>query len=175
MVFQLKHIPWNKGLKKRLNTGRTHFTTENSSKEGNWNWKGGKERFPNCLVCDKKLSAMHAKYCRKHFGQFQSQEKHMNWKGGISKNVHSTKEPKYKEWRMKVFTRDNFKCKMFNEDCKGQLQAHHILRWSEFPMLRYDINNGITLCIAHHPRKKAEEKRLTPYFRELMSVSSDNY
>ena len=34
-------------------------------------------------------------------------------------------------------------------------------------------NNGITLCFAHHPRKRAEEKRLSPYFMELVSVSKE--
>jgi hypothetical protein len=100
-------------------------------------------------------------------------ELHWNWKGGISKDVHSVSEPKYKEWRMSVFKRDNFQCKI----CKSKvgLQAHHILKWAEFPELRYDLNNGITLCLVHHPRKVAEEKRLIPTFQELVSVSTDSY
>lgn len=135
-----------------------------------YNYKGGK---PKCLVCEKQLSTYKVKYCKKHFGLFTRKENHHNWKGGISRDIHSVKEPKYKEWRMLVFTRDKFVCRINNKDCKGQLQAHHILRWADYPELRYDINNGITLCIAHHPRKRAEEKRLTPYFKELVSVSSD--
>lgn len=75
-------------------------------------------------------------------------------------------------WRMEVRTRDGNKCKIANKDCKGQLEVHHILRWADFPELRYDINNGITLCHFHHPRKKYDENRLSPYFREL--VLSDN-
>jgi len=35
----------------------------------------------------------------------------------------------------------------------------------------FTIKNGITLCHAHHPRKRAEEKRLEPLFKELVSVS----
>lgn len=77
----------------------------------------------------------------------------------------------YKEWRKQVWLRDNFKCKIANPDCKGKIEAHHILGWSEHPELRYEINNGITLCHAHHPRKRAEEKRLSPYFMGLVSVS----
>lgn len=80
-------------------------------------------------------------------------------------------DPAYKEWRMSVWLRDNFKCKIANPDCKGKIEAHHILGWSEFVELRYEINNGITLCHAHHPRKRAEEKRLSPYFQNLVSVS----
>lgn len=77
----------------------------------------------------------------------------------------------YKEWRRQVWLRDNFKCKIANQDCRGRLEAHHILGWTEHPELRYEVNNGITLCHAHHPRKRAEEKRLSPYFQELVSVS----
>lgn len=98
-------------------------------------------------------------------------EKHPNWKGGISRDVHSVREPKYKNWRNKVFKRDNWKCRLANKDCKGMLQAHHILPWRDFVELRYITKNGITLCQAHHPRKRAEEKRLIPTFKELVSVS----
>lgn len=79
----------------------------------------------------------------------------------------------YRDWRKQVWLRDNFKCKIENQDCSGRLEAHHILGWTEYPELRYDINNGITLCHAHHPRKRAEEKRLSPYFQELVSVSKE--
>ena len=78
----------------------------------------------------------------------------------------------YSAWRKEVWTRDKFQCKIKNESCLGRIEAHHILGWSEYPELRYQINNGITLCHAHHPRKRAEEKRLIPTFKELVSVSN---
>ena len=78
----------------------------------------------------------------------------------------------YKQWRLGVYKKDNYKCKINNKDCSGRIIAHHILGWSEYPELRYKINNGITLCQAHHPRKRAEEKRLVPFLQELVSVSS---
>ena len=75
--------------------------------------------------------------------------------------------------RTAVFIRDGWKCKIQNQDCKGQLQAHHILPWRDYIELRHVVNNGIALCQAHHPRKRAEEKRLSPYFMELVSVSKN--
>ncbi len=77
----------------------------------------------------------------------------------------------YQDWRIQIFKRDNFKCKIANQDCSGKIKAHHILGWSDFPELRYQLNNGITLCQAHHPLKRAEEKRLILTFQELVSVS----
>lgn len=76
----------------------------------------------------------------------------------------------YNDWRKQVWLRDSFKCRI-NIDCSGKIEAHHILIWKDYPELRYNINNGITLCHAHHPRKRAEEKRLAPIFQELVSVS----
>lgn len=99
-------------------------------------------------------------------------ENNWKWKGGVNmRDKHSLFNPDYVNWRTDVFTRDNFKCKIANKDCKGQLQAHHILPWRDYEELRYNVNNGITLCLAHHPRRRAEEKRLSPYFMELVSVS----
>jgi hypothetical protein len=77
----------------------------------------------------------------------------------------------YVTWRKNIWTRDKYKCRIANEDCKGKIEAHHILSWREYPELRYQDNNGITLCHAHHPRKREEEKRLISYFMELVSVS----
>ena len=172
--FGMKHsiISLNKMRLAKIGTHRSDETKEKISKAftGNkhWNWQGGK---PTCK-CGKLLSTRKVKTCVKCMHKSRLQENHPNWKGGISKNVHSTKEPKYKEWRTSVFSRDNWKCKIADSNCKGQLQAHHILPWCDYPELRYEINNGITLCQAHHPRKRAEVKRLSPYFQDLVSVSN---
>lgn len=72
-------------------------------------------------------------------------EKHFNWKGGISKDVHSIAEPKYKKWRSDVFNRDNWTCQTCG--IRGvYLEAHHIKSWSKFPELRYILENGVALC-----------------------------
>lgn len=58
---------------------------------------------------------------------------------------HQNNNRNYKNWREKVFERDGYMC----QGCKqfgGYLQAHHIKGWTEYPELRYEINNGQTLC-----------------------------
>lgn len=75
----------------------------------------------------------------------------------------------YAEWRRQVWLRDDFKCKIANPDCKGRIEAHHILSWRDYPELRYQVNNGITLCHTHHPIKKKDASELSPYFQSLVA------
>jgi hypothetical protein len=86
-----------------------------------------------------------------------SGEKCWNWKGGVSKYVKERKySPEHNEWRKIIFVRDNFIC----QDCginKTYFEAHHIKSWKDFPGLRFDINNGMTLCLKCH--KKRHSKR----------------
>lgn len=74
----------------------------------------------------------------------------------------------YNFWRLEVYKRDNFKCRINNCDCSGRIIAHHILSWKNYPELRFNINNGITLCLFHHPRKKIEEQKLIPFFQGII-------
>lgn len=60
--------------------------------------------------------------------------------------------PKYKQWRSKVFERDNYTC-VVCEQVGGKLNAHHIKKWSTHKELRFDIDNGITLCESCHREK----------------------
>lgn len=101
-------------------------------------------------------------------------DKHPRWIKDRSKLQKSDSHlgSAYNEWRTNVYKRDGFKCRMENTDCSGKIEAHHILRYSEFPELRYEINNGITLCHKHHPRKKIDEEMLSPYFRELITKAT---
>lgn len=92
----------------------------------------------------------------------------------VVKTADGRNDTEYRIWRKRVWLRDGFKCVIANQDCAGRIEAHHILGWSSHPELRYEINNGITLCRAHHPIVRAEEKRLAPFFMELVSVSKQN-
>ena len=78
----------------------------------------------------------------------------------------------HREWSKNVKKRDKWVCRIADNNCDGRLEAHHILGWTKYPELKYDLNNGITLCHFHHPRVREEEKRLIPTFKELVSVSN---
>ena len=55
------------------------------------------------------------------------------------------------QWRKEIYKRDNFTCQKCGK--KGvRLNAHHIRGFFECPNLKWDINNGITLCINCHKK-----------------------
>lgn len=137
---------------------------------GNKNWLG-KHRSEETK---QKISKNNSRYW---FGRKDKvglkKEKHWHWKEDRSlliKNEKKHLDGRYREWALKVKNLDHWKCRIGNQDCSGHLEAHHILRWKDHPELRYEVNNGITLCHFHHPRKINDEMRLSPYFLELVKV-----
>ncbi len=55
----------------------------------------------------------------------------------------------YNVWRSRVYKRDNFTCCICHK-IGGILNAHHIKSFAKFSELRYNIDNGITLCMGCH-------------------------
>jgi len=78
---------------------------------------------------------------------------------GIISNKHAGCE--YENWRISVFKRDNFVCQICLK-VGGGLHAHHIKEWSKFKELRFNIDNGITVCetchMKLHGKKKGKKK-----------------
>lgn len=74
-----------------------------------------------------------------------------NWRGGSYRTERQSAMAtwQYREWRMAVFRRDDFTCQSCGER-GGTLNADHIRPWSKFPDLRYELNNGRTLCVNCH-------------------------
>jgi 5-methylcytosine-specific restriction endonuclease McrA len=81
--------------------------------------------------------------------------KHHRWKGGVTKiNATIRGSLEYKLWREAVFARDNWTCVVCGtRSAPGvtvYLNADHIKPFSEFPELRFDVDNGRSLCDACH-------------------------
>ena len=66
-----------------------------------------------------------------------------------SKPSRYTKE--YNEWRRKVYERDNHMCQVCRR-INIRCVAHHILSYKKYPLLRFDVKNGITLCQKCHKK-----------------------
>lgn len=54
-----------------------------------------------------------------------------------------------RRWREAVYQRDDYTC----QDCGhrgGRLHSHHIKSFKNFPHLRWNTSNGLTLCVECH-------------------------
>lgn len=95
------------------------------------------------------------KYGTKNYGGLWSKQ-HAGelspvWIGEKVKHERSERQtPEYRDWRKSVFSRDLYtcqKCKAKNGNGKYiRLEVHHIFNWNDYPEMRYDKENGITLC-----------------------------
>jgi len=74
--------------------------------------------------------------------------------------------PEYKKMRAIVRKRDRYKCQLC--DSKKKLQVHHINRYSDSILERYDPSNGITLCFCCHKKVTGRESFYAPLFHEII-------
>lgn len=85
-------------------------------------------------------------------------EQHYNWKGG--KPWKRFADPAYTDWRNAVLLRDNYTCQHCHESFEKRtrgLHAHHIKEYKNYPKLRFDISNGLTLCRWCHMKVHGKE------------------
>jgi len=73
-----------------------------------------------------------------------------------SLNALIRRSAQFKEWRFKVFERDDYTCQVCGSSKrtdKGiRLHPHHIQSFADYPELRLAAENGQTLCEACHGR-----------------------
>lgn len=157
MAFKKGNPPWNKGKKGVMPTP--------------WN----KKERNRCFDCKEETGRWdNPLRCRDCFSKwkFQIKTNHPRWKKDRSlvkigdRKLH---DPLQKQWRKDVKDRDEWKCRIADLNCLGKLEAHHILPWSQFPELRYQVKNGITLCHHHHPRRAKDVMELSPFFQGLVA------
>ncbi len=121
--FKKGRTPWNKGKRYKFKSVRLRpgFKPSNGFKEGHTPWNKGK-RYDN-----SHLQEYHRE--RRRVGTCKSSSNYKNWKDDV--------------WR-----RDNYECTKCGS--KDKLCAHHIKPWKEYSELRFEIDNGITLCRSCH-------------------------
>lgn len=96
----------------------------------------------------------HSLKTRMQNSEKQKGEKSPSWKGGITPlHMQIRNSFEFREWRRKVYEKDNHTC----QGCGRRgwkegvpLDAHHIKPFSDYPNLRFDVSNGITLCAPCH-------------------------
>jgi hypothetical protein len=77
-------------------------------------------------------------------------------------------DERYRQFLIAVYKRDGRKCQ--HPDCKrrSSLQVHHISRWVDNPMMRFNPINGIVLCTYHHKKITGSETIYAPLFRTIV-------
>ena len=144
----------------------------NHSGENNPNYKGGLWKI--CPFCGNRkdfnvqmCSECYTKSGRKGNRNQYFGENNSNYRGGITPLYLAVRScSKYSEWRINIFQRDMFICQACKKTSEGDLEAHHIKRFSviindnkietiEQALLceeLWDISNGITLCNDCHKK-----------------------
>ncbi len=112
-----------------------------------------------CKNCKKDFNNGHlkAKFCSLGCrNKWRVGERNNLWKGGTSSwynKMQASKE--WSEWRTKVFERDDYTC----QHCgyrRGMgfrtrfLHPHHVKSATQYKLLVFDIDNGLTLCHSCH-------------------------
>lgn len=137
-------IPWNKGKSIYLGGG---------FKEGHIPWNKGKPQ-PE----ETKLKCRLA-----NIGRFVG-AKGSAWKGGITPEHERIRHSlEYQEWRQAVFERDGYACIECGDNRGGNLEADHIKPFAFFTELRFDTDNGRTLCHDCHTKTPTYGRKAEAY------------
>jgi hypothetical protein len=142
-----KHLEINANVvRKYLNI--YEIPRRNKSWKASLNKNGKEVPCENCgkLVYRKKykLNKFSIFYC-----SWKCEKEHQSKIRSISELPEAWRRRRfYKGWRKRILKRDGFECKLCDSDIK--LVAHHIIEAKDNPGLRFELNNGITLCEKCH-------------------------
>jgi len=135
--------PWNKGLK---------FPDKSGPQSASW---AGGEIKKICMECESEYSVKRYREPISKFCSSLCRQKNLDQgKAPISKRIRYSQP--YKDWRKKVFERDLYTCQICNvRNGLGKaivLNADHIKPFAYFPDLRFELENGRTLCVSCHKK-----------------------
>lgn len=144
-------------------------------KDKNPNWKGGLIIL-RCVYCDteykiKRCYINRSRFCSRICSSKYNSilDRNPNWKNGVtSSNLKIRTSEQYKQWRLNIFERDNYTCVLCNIR-GGYLEVHHIKKFSKYINLRFDLNNGVSLCKICHQKTKGCEEDYEQTFKNIVS------
>ncbi len=119
---------------------------------------GFTHKIKKCEYCNKEFTITSrnrrkVKYCSNECKKngFPKGEKHLSFKKELSRDYRSKHRLTHENttWRQEVFKRDNFTCVVCSKH-GDKLNAHHLENYASCKEKRFDIDNGVTLCILCH-------------------------
>lgn len=89
-------------------------------------------------------------------------------------NTRNYNDPRYTGFRNTVKKRDKYRCQMpgCGELRKHELVVHHIKIWAQYPALRFNVTNGITLCRSCHKRITGQERKYEKVLQDIVYANS---
>ena len=165
-----KAVPARKAAKCCSNACRYQLQETTRLGALNGRWKGG-PREKSCAYCGNTfawngvpwVSWQKRKFCSKPC--FVAGQKrlygpaHHNYNPNASKRSRGWNTQLQGEWSAAVREADNYTCQQCGKR-GGDLHAHHVLPWREFPRHRYDVWNGVTLCVPCHRAVHSDEWKI---------------
>lgn len=141
-----KYIWGHANIEKLIKSARNRPPWNKGKKTGHIPWNKGMKGLyagqANPFYGKKHTAATRAKMRGSNNG---------NWRNGASRKSDLIRKSKeYLDWKAQVFVRDNRKCIWCGSS--EQIEADHIKPFSVYAELRFDINNGRTLCHDCHTK-----------------------
>jgi len=159
--------PWNTGIKRppfsaetRKKMSEAHKGKTPSYVPSGWN-KGMKGCYTLSDETKNKIAAAGVgRVCSEDTRRKRSESlkrahregRHASWKGGVSDENNAVRHSiEYRMWRNAVYKRDDYMCQECGQRGK-KLNADHIKPFALFKELRFDVDNGRTLCVECHKK-----------------------
>lgn len=106
-------------------------------------FRNGRDRFQAVKKAQSVARELEYKFLHKTSGKT-----HWNWQGGISSDREKLRV-KFRPIRKAVLLRDDNTCQVCHIQNQN-MHVDHIRSWSNYPELRFDVNNCRTLCVPCH-------------------------
>ena len=143
--------PKSIGVWSDINDDTPYDYSFGSGQEAYWKCHTGKHGDYARSIDASSIADFKCPICAKENQRYLRGQDSPNWKGGITPKDKTDRVCQdYNEWRKEVYKRDNYTCQVCLDKSHNRLRAHHIYSFAAHPDLRFNVQNGIAICEAHH-------------------------